>query len=477
MNKGNIIFLFLVFSNFFFSCSKKIIPDKPFLSKTQFQPDSLPLSEVNIPVQVSLKPVYKLAEKMVDTVFTSPRWPHDWETIDCANRYKYYFRRSSLRITANNQSMNMGFTGYYKIIGSTRVCIGNAVVSPWSPPCQCGFEEGERRVKINFSNTVSVLPDYKLKLSIKRLEPEPVDKCTVCFLGVDITSLVMKGLKQELDLAKKAIEDSFGVLDLKPQMQQLWNKLTPSYNVQGLGWLQINPQKFRINNYVFRNDTLNIQLGITARPVIRLEKITDRETLIPDLDNSAASPGFNIFLDAVLNYDSLSRILNDQIAGQQFDFKKSGVKKTVIVQDCRIYGTGNERIIIKMSFGGSETGLVYFTGNPVYNEKQKTLEITGLDFDVKTKDFLLKNSAWLFNRRIAAVISERTRFDLSKYFDSAGVLINRQLNQEWMKGIESSGQISELRIRGIYPMENHLIIRSQASGLVQIKADAGQFSF
>jgi hypothetical protein len=30
----------------------------------------------------------------------------------------------------------------------------------------------------------------------------------------------MKGLKDELDLAKKAIEDSFGVVDLKPQVQQ-----------------------------------------------------------------------------------------------------------------------------------------------------------------------------------------------------------------------------------------------------------------
>jgi hypothetical protein len=53
----------------------------------------------------------------------------------------------------------------------------------------------------------------------------------------------MKGLKDELDLAKKAIEDSFGVVDLKPQVQQLWNKLNESYSLYGLGWLKINPQK------------------------------------------------------------------------------------------------------------------------------------------------------------------------------------------------------------------------------------------
>src|SRR4030095_1801632 len=112
------------------SCSDRIIPDKPFLSKTNFKMDSLPESEVNIPIQVSMKRLYQLAEKNVATVFASPKWPDDWISIDCANRYKYQFRRGPLQFTAAGSSMNLGFTGYYKIIGSTRACLGNTVVSP-----------------------------------------------------------------------------------------------------------------------------------------------------------------------------------------------------------------------------------------------------------------------------------------------------------------------------------------------------------
>ena len=89
------------------SCSKRIIPDKPFLSKTNFKMDSLPESELNIPIQVNMKPLYQLAEKNVATVFTSPNWPNDWLTIDCANRYKYQFRRGPLQFSATGSSMNL----------------------------------------------------------------------------------------------------------------------------------------------------------------------------------------------------------------------------------------------------------------------------------------------------------------------------------------------------------------------------------
>lgn len=438
--------------------------------------DSLPESEMNIPIQVNMKPLYQLAEKNVATVYTSPNWPEDWVTIDCANRYKYQFRRGPLQFIAAGNSMNIAFTGYYKIIGSTRVCLGNTVISPWTPACRCGFDEGERRVNVGFINTVRVLPDYKINLNINRQEPTPVDKCTVCFFGADITNQVMKGLKTELDLAKRSIEDSFGVVDLKPQVQLLWNKLNTSYNLYGLGWLKINPQKIRLINLFARNDSLNIFLGMTAKPVISLERPTDLMTLAPDIDNTVSNPGFNIFLDAVLHYDSLSNIINAQLKGQEFDLSRGKQKRVIRVQDCRIYGTGNENLIIKMSFSGSSSGIAYFTGKPFYDEQKKTIEVRDIDFDVKTKNLLLKSADWLFSKRITNEITRVSRFDLSGYVDTAKALINNQLNGEMIRGIKSNGRINDLKIAGFYPLTEHFIIRSNASGELMIKVDAMSFN-
>jgi len=286
----------------------------------------------------------------------------------------------------------------------------------------------------------------------------------------------MKGLKDELDLAKKAIEDSFGVVDLKPQVQQIWNKLNVSYSLYGLGWLKINPQKIRLTSLVARNDSLNIFLGMTAKPVISFEKTTDFMTLAPNLDNSISKQGFNIFLDAILNYDSLSNIINAQLRGKEFDLSKGKSKKVLVVEDCRIYGTGNEKLIIKMAFSGSNSGIAYFTGKPFYDATKKMIEVRDLDFDVKTKSLLLKSADWLFNKRITNEIARVSRFDLSNYIDTAKILINKQLNTEWIKGVKSIGSINDLKISGFYPLTDYFIIRSNANGELMIKVDAMNFN-
>ncbi|MBS1654900.1 MAG: DUF4403 family protein, partial [Bacteroidetes bacterium] len=356
-------------------------------------------------------------------------------------------------------------------------CAGGAVISPWTPPCSCGFTEGERRVNVSFTNSVSLQRDYKLLLNIKREEPQPIDKCQVCFWGQDITNEVMKGLKDELDGAKKAIDDSFGVVDLKPRLQQVWDKMNQAYHLYNMGWLQINPQRIHLDNFYAQNDSLNIFIGLSAKPVISFEKPKDQYSRLPDVMSFGNRPGFTIFLDAVLDYDSLSNVVNAQIRDKSFDLDKGPVKKKFIVKDCQLYGTNNEKMVIKVTYGGSENGVAYFIGKPVYDEKTRVIEIKDLDFDVHTKDFLVKSAGWIFNRRIVNEIRKYTRFDLSSYLDSAKVNVNQQLNREIYKGITSYGNIDEIKLLGVYPFSGHLVVRSNCSGSLAIKVDAVDFNF
>lgn len=474
--KGKGIFMLQAAIIFLASCSHKISPEKPSLAATDFKLDSLPDSEINIPIQINLKPVYTLAEDRVDTLFTSPGYPDGWVQEGCDARYKYEFRRGPLQMKAAGTVLNLGFTGYYKIIGSTRVCVAGAAISPWTPPCKCGFNEPERRVNVSFSNSVSIQPDYKVKLAIKRSEPQAIDKCEVCFWGQNITNQVLNGLKEELDAAKTEMDKNYGTVDLKPQFQQLWNQLNKGYNIYDMGWLQINPQKIRINNLYAKDDSLYVYLGLSARPAISFEKPEEKSAPIPNMGNFSRKQGFSIFLDAMLNYDSLSNILNRQLANQEFDFRKGPVKKQFVIKDCKLYGSGNEKLIIKLNFGGTDDGTMYLTGKPVYDKTTHILELKGIDFDIKSKDALLKTAEWLFSRRIVNEISRSTRFDLTSYIDSAKVNINRQLNYEWVKGISSRGTIDDIQLIGIYPLDHSLIIRSNCTGSLSLKADSVDFT-
>ncbi len=436
--------------------------------------DSLPESEINIPIHVNLKPIYSMAEKTVDTVFVSPNWPNGWVQDECDTRYKYIFRRGPLQMKTVGTSLLLGFTGYYKIIGSTRVCVNGTALSPWTPSCRCGYDEGERRVNVTFQNSVFISPDLKAKLSIKRLEPQAIDKCNVCFWGQDVTTDVMNGLKEELDGAKTDMEKNFGLYDLRPKFQQVWDQLNKVYSLYGLGWLQINPSKIRINNLFARNDSLAIYIGLAAKPLISFEKPQEHFTVVPNISDFSDRTGFNIFLDAVLNYDSLSNIVSSQLKEKRFDLTSS---KYIIIKDCMLYGMDNENLVIKVSFEGSEKGIFYLTGKPAYDAATKIIELRDLDFDIRSKNTLLKTAAWLFSKRIVNELKKYSRFDLTSYINTAIATINEQLNKEWMKGIQSNGKMDEIKIVNFYPLREHLIVRSNCSGTLSVTVDSANFSF
>jgi hypothetical protein len=476
MKEKGILFLSLLMISSICS-SQKINPANPDLSPGNFKLDSLPDSEINIPIQVNLKPVYTMAEKSVDTVFTSPGYPDGWVQDGCATRFKYVFRRSKLQMKAIGTAMTLGFTGYYKIVGSTRVCVNGTVLSPWTPACRCGFgSEGERKVNVSFTNSLTILPDFKVKLNIKRNEPQAVDKCEVCFWGQDITSQVLKGLTAELDAAKKDLDKNYGTVDLRPRFQQVWNQLNKVYNIYGLGWLKINPQKIRINNLYAHNDSLNIFIGLSAKPMIGFEKPAEQHSTIPNIGSFSRQSGFNIFLDAVLSYDSLGNLMNQQLKGKEFNFKKGFVKKRFVIDTCTIYGGGFEKLVIKIKFSGTNDGVVYLVGRPVYDKDKKVIEVADIDFDIKSKNVLLGSADWLFDKKITKEISKNARFELGGFIDSAKLNINKELNREWVKGIRSYGNIKEISIVGIYPMQQHLVIRNNCAGDLSVKVESVNFS-
>jgi hypothetical protein len=190
-------------------------------------------SQIDIPIQINLKPIFALAERNVGKEFASPDYPDGWVQANCTTRFKYHFRRSPLRMSMQGTTLDLLFTGFYQIVGSTRLCSGKTVLSPWSPGCKCGFNEPERRVDIGFKGRFALRPNYILQTIITRSEPVAKDKCEVCFWGHDVTKEVIAGLTIQLEAARKAMQDSFGLFNLRPYIQQAWNMLNQPYYIPG----------------------------------------------------------------------------------------------------------------------------------------------------------------------------------------------------------------------------------------------------
>ncbi|MBX3254445.1 MAG: DUF4403 family protein [Chitinophagaceae bacterium] len=469
-----LLFLCTVFT----ACSKKLIPEKPALGKTNFITDSLPVSEIDIPLSINLKPFYGIIDKNVQTIYTSEGWPNEFVVDNCDTRYMYRFKRGPLRISSTGNAFNFNFTGSYIIAGSQRACTGSGSnrvpVTPWSPTCTCGLNEAEPRVDIGYRILLSLKNNYNIVTSMRSLEPKAIDKCTVCFWGQDITPTVIKQLKEQLDIAGKDIQDSLNKLSLRPQFQQLWDILNTSIRMYDAGYLQINPEKLRLSTLYVKNDTLNISIGISARPLASLSKPTDYKTVVPDISDFSQRKGFSIYVDAIMNYDSLSNLLTSQLYKKRIDMEKVG--KYIIVEKCDIYGEGNEKLIIKIQFSGPDKGVLYLTGKPVFDKEKNQLQVKNIDYDIKTRDMLVTTAKWLFNKRIINELNKYSTFNIQDYTDTLLQKINDQINREWKKGIFSSGNVTSLQIAGIYPLADHLVLRCNTKGELSLKIDALELS-
>ena len=91
--------------------------------------------------------------------------------------------------------------------------------------------------------------------------------------------------------------------------------------------------------------------------------------------------------------------------------------------------------------------------------------------------FVLMNAELGSEDSIVNELKKYSRFDLTSYINTAITSINQQLNKEWAHGIQSNGRMDEIKILDLYPLREHLIVRSNCSGSLSVKVDAASFSF
>jgi hypothetical protein len=430
--------------------------------------DTLPLSDIDIPVRINLKALYRVAEKKVDTVFQSPGWPADYYQPTCDTRYMYRLRRGPLRIVAAGNTMQMKFTGYYQIKASQRLCTGGAGYTPWTPPCGCGAgAEGLRRVDMGFTANVALRPDYTLQARVNRFPTVPLDQCTVCFWGQNITSEVISAINAQMDTAGTTLQDTLVRLNLRPQFQQLWQKLWATYRLYNVGYFQLQPVRLRISNMAAHSDTLYLSVGISGRPLISLTPLKDSITSMPELSDFTPRHGFNIYLDARLNYDSLAAVLNTQLDHQTFTIDN----RNVTVEKCALSALDQGHLQIGITFSGSGNGTFYLSGQPVLDTAKGVLEITDLDFHLQTNNVLMRTAGWLFDKKILKALRDYTRFPVNDYLEKIRAKANEQLSQSFISGIHSQGGLDRISILSLSVGASDLRLRCRATGELMVSVN------
>jgi hypothetical protein len=423
-----------------------------------------PVSNIEVPVTAELKSYFVQAENSVPNKYSGNQQP-------CGGlRYNYNFTRSPFTITGANNVVNLKFTGGYGF--TAEYCAKCAVIPGIGEQCilpvvsaQCGVGEPLRRMEISYRSVINIMPDYRV-LSKTTLfpAPKPIDRCNVFLGNIDVTDRLITYLTDPLNDLGKQVDAKIAGFNVKPIIEQMWKNLATETKIGDMGYLYVNPQAVRVSGFSLNGTQLNFSVGVSAKPVVTPVSTPQPVASLPNLSAYAPAKGFYVYLDLLENYQHLTTIANQQVAGQKMDV----AGKTFIVDSMRIYGIGT-KIAMKINFSGSNVGAIYLVGTPTYDPAKHELSFPDLTFDLKSRAWMLRSANWMFNGKITDIIRQKSAYNFSKFIADSKTKIQSQITQGMASYIHPEVSIQATDIQAIYPTADKLIVRTLMNGQVKVK--------
>lgn len=460
MNK-QILFLLVLIGTVGCGSVKPESPD--LIVDNEWKIPEQPVSVIDIPIKINLAPYFQETNESVPNKFTGK------ESTCEGVSYSYTFIRNPIEFSGHKEELDINVKGKYAL--SLNYCpqctelfnrSGNCVIPRIYT--SCGVTEPMRGMEVGYTTKIGVTEDYKLKAKTSLKKVKAITPCEVTVFDYDATDRLEEEVTKALTAVEKDIDKEIGSVDLKPDIEETWKLLNEPTDLEGYGFLYLNPQSIAISKILYEGDTAYVRASLEAKPGIFLYKPDLPVRPLPELTKYKKSNGFEIAMDIEARYDSLSSILNKNVAGMKTEVKG----KEVIFEELNIYGAMDHKISLEVRFSGKKKGIIYLTGTPTFNSEKQELSFPDMEFDIKTKSALLKSAKWLFDKKISDKVREAAQIDLKPYLDSVKLMVDESLNGELDEGVLMKGKVNDVKIENIQPLSDHLFIRVMSEGKLEI---------
>jgi len=421
------------------------------------------VSAITIPVEIDLSSYLKAAEKEIPKSYSGKN--EQCEGVSTA----YSIKRDEIKFSGSGNKIGYEVGGQLKL--KINYCPKCQTLTDEKGSCiiprvhvSCGENEPMRKFSLKYSTAVKVNSDYTFKTNTNLQKFELLDPCELTIANIDVTTDVEKEITKQLKVLEREIDKQFSAIDIKSTAKESWKLLQEPTEIPGYGYLSLAPSSLAISELKFSGKKASFNFNIDVSPSFTTEKPQLIPSALPDLSKSKADNGLNFGLDVILSYDSLSNFIRSSFKGEVFEIKR----KKIIIDDIAVSGSADNRIILKTQFSGSKRGVIYLLATPVLNDSLKQIELTNVDFDVKTKSVLLKSAKWFFNSKINQLVEEQGKFNYTPMIEDMKKEINTSLNQPLTDGVAMSGRIASISLNKIYYTTTHLVLRTQIGGNLKL---------
>ena len=421
-----------------FSACGSIKPEAPKTANQVVPVAPLPTvaSTINIPIKVDLKSYIKLADQSFDKDFNGSDHP-------CSGlRYQYKLKREPIQLIGKGKTVFLGLDIAYGFSGEyCAACVFDNCVTP-SIPFSCGWgDESLRKAKVKLQSDIELTSNYHIKSNTSFTDLIPIDPCRVTFANININDILVKQLKPELSKFAKIIDSEIAKQDLKPYILPIWKAVQDDIRIPYTGYLRFQPQSLSVSEINMTGSVLNFNVGISATPSIQSSPWNKPNIPLPNLSPHKKGSGFEVYTDLRLDYDSLSKQLFEMMKTESFAMGKDKINISAL----RLFPAA-EKLGIEMGFEGTKRGVFYLLGSPHFDNSKNVLALKNVEYDLRTKNVLIKTAKWLLDETIRKKLESRMVFDMSDLVTLTKKSINESLNQTIANGIKTQGKLKSLEL-------------------------------
>ncbi|WP_229236002.1 DUF4403 family protein [Dyadobacter tibetensis] len=339
-----------------------------------------------------------------------------------------------------------------------------------------GYRDTEFSIRMRFISRLSVGSSWDVRSSTVLEGYDWITEPNVQIAGfkVPIKSMISRILNKNADKICENIDRQVGEgIELKKYARQAWDMaqkpvlVSKDYHT----WLSILPSSVLMTPLMADNGILRSTIGFKGFT----QTVTSQEApqslpakQLPPLEVVSKVPEqFKVALISRITYEEAGRLASEQFVGQTFSFL--GGQYKVTVNGLTLYGQDN-KMVIKATLKGGINGNVFLKGIPHFDPKMRQLSFRDLDYDLQTRNSLVKTADWLLKGQFAKMIEKKMIFSVGDQIYETQKSMQKALDEiQVVDGVRISGKIEEINPDRVYLTPEHICAVVFANGRVGLR--------
>jgi len=332
-------------------------------------PTAPPVSVIQIPIELDLKPLFQAAESSLPTQAGHwPRW-RKWHGINVHYRawrgpLSLVMQADVLQAQAHVRYQLQARKGLFGDMGLT---VG------------CGVDEPPRQALIGLLARLTWAPDWSLHPQFRVLPTHFLDRCEVTVADIDVSPLVGKVLEERIEMAlTKAMRALAPRLrHLRGEAARAWQGMqAPREVIPGL-WLHLQPLGLALAPPQGAGAQVQTAVWLAFRARLSGDPGSKfAPTPLPPLVPYRPSrPGLQFALELELDHSTVAAALSERLAGQTTDIQGQQARLDGISLSAR-----GEDLVLAAKLSGDLVGRLTIMARPGFDTTAQIFRLEDVEF-------------------------------------------------------------------------------------------------